>query len=236
MNDETVVPAYPHTELRRSLITAGYRGDPSDLELIDACLDHDDASMRCVSISAAQRVGLLTAERLATAFGDPEASVRRRAAELAARHVDVDLSALLYDDDASVVEVACWAAGEHERVTDTVLDRLIELSMGAEDPLVRESATAALGAIGDRRGLRAILAACGDKPAIRRRAVLALAPFIGSDSDGDGEHGDDAHAVADAIDAALADRDWQVRQAAEDLRRATRSVDDEPTATGPHLG
>jgi hypothetical protein len=38
--------------------------------------------------------------------------------------------------------------------------------------------------------------------------VLALAPF----------DGDEAEA---AIDRALADRDWQVRQAAEDLRRAT---------------
>ncbi|MET0422024.1 MAG: HEAT repeat domain-containing protein [Acidimicrobiia bacterium] len=43
-----------------------------------------------------------------------------------------------------------------------------------------------------------------DKPAVRRRAVLALAPFDGPDVDA-------------AITAALDDRDWQVRQAAEDL-------------------
>ena len=43
-----------------------------------------------------------------------------------------------------------------------------------------------------------------DKPAVRRRAVLALAPFDGPDVDA-------------ALQAALADRDWQVRQAAEDL-------------------
>ena len=63
---------------------------------------------------------------------------------------------------------------------------------------------AALGAIGDVRGLPAILAATSDKPAVRRRAVIALAPFDGPE-----------------VDAALArardDRDWQVRQAAEDL-------------------
>ncbi len=92
-----------------------------------------------------------------------------------------------------------------------IIDRLIELATTASvDPLVRESSVAALGAIGDERGLDAILAATGDKPAIRRRAVLALAPFL----DGD-------HPRADEIDAALqralADRDWQVRQAAEDL-------------------
>jgi hypothetical protein len=40
---------------------------------------------------------------------------------------------------------------------------------------------------------------------VRRRAVLALAPF-------------DGPAVDAAVAAALEDRDWQVRQAAEDLR------------------
>jgi HEAT repeat protein len=74
---------------------------------------------------------------------------------------------------------------------------------------VREAAVAARGAIGSERGLAAILAATTDKPAVRRRAVLALAPFEGDD-------------VEAAIDRALGDRDWQVRQAAEDLRRAAR--------------
>jgi HEAT repeat protein len=63
---------------------------------------------------------------------------------------------------------------------------------------------AALGAIGDQRGLPAILAATEDKPAVRRRAVLALAPFEGA-------------AVEEALRRAVGDRDWQVRQAAEDL-------------------
>ena len=53
----------------------------------------------------------------------------------------------------------------------------------------------------------AIIAATSDKPAVRRRAVLALAPFEGPE-------------VEAAIERALTDRDWQVRQAAEDLRRA----------------
>ena len=42
---------------------------------------------------------------------------------------------------------------------------------------------------------------------MRRRAVLALAPFDGDD-------------VRAAVQRALDDRDWQVRQAAEDLWRA----------------
>jgi HEAT repeat protein len=75
-----------------------------------------------------------------------------------------------------------------------------------DDPLAREAAVAALGALGDPAGLDAILRACTDKPAVRRRAVLALAPYEGD-------------AVEAALAAALDDRDWQVRQAAEDLRR-----------------
>jgi hypothetical protein len=51
-----------------------------------------------------------------------------------------------------------------------------------------------------------------DKPNVRRRALLALAPFDGPE-------------VEAAIEAALSDRDWQVRQAAEDLRRATGELD-----------
>jgi HEAT repeat protein len=63
---------------------------------------------------------------------------------------------------------------------------------------------AALGALGDEAGLPAILTATQDKPAVRRRAVLALAPFQGP-------------AVDAALQRALGDHDWQVRQAAEDL-------------------
>jgi HEAT repeat protein len=111
-----------------------------------------------------------------------------------------------------VVEVAAWACGEQEQVAEATLDRLIALATGADDALVRESAAAALGAIGDPRGLPAILIAVDDKPNVRRRAVLALAPFDGPEVDA-------------AIDKALNDRDWQVRQAAEDLRRATGELD-----------
>ena len=71
--------------------------------------------------------------------------------------------------------------------------------------LVREAAVAALGSIGDERGLAAILAGTQDKPAIRRRAVLALAPFEGHEVD---------EALARARNKI---RDWQVRQAAEHL-------------------
>ena len=104
-------------------------------------------------------------------------------AEVAAHHPDVDLVGALHDDDPTVVEVAAWSCGEHESNRAPVLDRLIALAGSADDALVREAAVAALGAIGDERGLPAILVATSDKPAVRRRAVLALAPFDGDEVD-----------------------------------------------------
>lgn len=119
------------------------------------------------------------------------------------------LLAILNDDEHLVAEAAAFSFGEWSDTNpliDSAIAALIEMTGTHEEPLCREAAVAALGAIGDERGLPAILSACTDKPAIRRRAVLALAPFEGD-------------LVEAAIDTALKDRDWQVRQAAEDLRR-----------------
>jgi hypothetical protein len=49
-----------------------------------------------------------------------------------------------------------------------------------------------------------VLRGCEDKATVRRRAVLALAPFDGPE-------------VEAALQRALSDRDIQVRHAAEDL-------------------
>jgi HEAT repeat protein len=145
----------------------------------------------------------------ATATADPDPGVRRRAAELAPRVIAPPadrLLALLADSEPLVLEAACWAAGE-VGATDPDGAAVVAAVIGSaahSDPLVREAAVAALGALGDPRGLAAVLAACADRPAVRRRAVLALAAF-----DGPG--------VEAALLAARADPDWQTRQAAEDL-------------------
>ncbi len=187
--------------LRRRVVIAGHRGDVGTAR--DAW-SHTDATVRTAGLGALERLGELGPDELVAAFDDPAVMVRRRAAELAAAHPDVDLVPLLHDDDPTVVEIAAWACGEHESDRDEVVGRLIELA-AADDALVRESAVAALGAIGDERAVSTIIAAAtADKPAVRRRAVLALAPFDGT-------------AVDDAIARALEDRDWQVRQSAEDL-------------------
>ena len=196
-------------ERRRQVVVAGHRGQ---LDVIVAHLADDDPSVREAALGAMARAGAVTDEHLRAAFADPAPIVRRRAATLAATRPAVDLLQLLDDSDTSVVEVAAWACGEQEHVDEATLSRLIVLATEAGEALVRESAAAALGAIGDQRGLPAILAAVDDKPNVRRRAVLALAPFDGPEVDA-------------AIEKALTDRDWQVRQAAEDLRRATGELD-----------
>jgi HEAT repeat protein len=188
----------------RAVVVAGHTGDA---ETARAGLTSADPVVRAAALGALARLDELDAATITAAFGDTDVAVRRRAAELAATHRSVDLLAVLDDPDGRVVEVAAWACGEHESRRDEIVERLVELAGTAEDPLVRESAVAALGAIGDERGLAAIIVACSDKPAVRRRAVLALAPFDGPE-------------VEAAIERALVDRDWQVRQAAEDLRRA----------------
>ncbi len=188
----------------REVVAAGFGGDPA---MVAAALDDDDPVVRELALGAAARLGTLDTARLVAALGDPDPSVRRRAVELAATRPTVDLLGPLHDDDPTVVEHAAWACGEHVEVSDAVIARLLVLAEQSEVALVRESAVAALGAIGDPRGLPAILRGCRDLPAVRRRAVLALAPFDGPE-------------VEAAVEAALGDRDWQVRQAAEDLQRA----------------
>ena len=188
-------------ELRRAIVIAGHSGDEATVR---AALSHSSGSVRDAAYGAMARLGLLTHEIANAAMADKDARVRSRIAELSVDLPGLDLSPLLEDHDPMVVEMAAWTCGEHETVADHIIQKLIDLTTSHDEPLVREASVAALGAIGDERGLPAILAACKDKPAIRRRAVLALAPFDGAD-------------VKAALTAALEDKDWQVRQAAEDL-------------------
>lgn len=188
----------------REIAVAGHTGDTVAARgaLIDA-----DPVARELALGATMRLGVLTDADLRAAMLDEAPAVRRRAAMIAGQRPSVPLRSLLDDVDVTVVEAAAWACGEQEAVDDDVLHRLIDLGVSSGDALVREASVAALGAIGDPRGLPTILHGCSDKPAVRRRAVLALAPFDGLEVDA-------------ALQAALADRDWQVRQAAEDVLRA----------------
>lgn len=183
-------------------------------ELARRAVDDADPRVRAVAIAALVRSAprRMSAPIWSRAARDADPRVRRRAAEVAPKLGRAATSAvlveLLADDDAWVAEAAAYAIGEHPRPSRAAMVAIERAATAHPDPLAREAAVAALGARGDPATLPAVLAACDDKPAIRRRAVLALAAF-----DGD--------AVEARLHAARSDPDWQVRQAAEDLSNIT---------------
>jgi HEAT repeat protein len=191
---------------RREAAIAGHRGDAAAARRY---LSDPDATVRATALGALVRSDAVTADDLQRALADDAPPVRARAAELTATvpgTAGPSLRDLLADPDPAVVESAAWASGERQPAEPAIVGALAAVATDHDDPLCREAAVAALGAIGDPDGLPAILAATRDRPAIRRRAVLALAPFDGPEVD-------------EALSRALADRDWQVRQAAEDISR-----------------
>ena len=153
-------------------------------ELAAAVESDPDARVRAVSLGALVRSGPRRAAASAwrAAASDRDASVRRRAAELApALGVEVParcLVELLADDDPLVAEAAAFALGEHPRAG-------ARRRSPACDAPPRPTPTRSCArppsprwAPGATRATRAVvLAACDDKPAVRRRAVLALAAF-----------------------------------------------------------
>ena len=188
---------------RREVAIAGHTGD---IATAAGHLDDPDPAVRATALGALARAGSLTGEHVSDALGDPDATVRRRALTLAGAMPadEVSLIAALDDSDDTVVEVAAWALGEQDPPHPEACSALCRIARTHEDSLCREAAVAALGAIGDPAGLETILAATRDIATVRRRAVIALAPFDGPDVD-------------EALARAREDRDWQVRQAAEDL-------------------
>jgi len=190
----------------RALEAAALAGHIGGGAMASLCTSSPDPEVRAAALGALARLSDATlGPALLDGLADQAPAVRRRAAELAATVASVrisSLTAVLGDPEPLVAEAACWALGEREDPEAVVA--LVATAGGHPDALVREAAVAALGAIGDVRGLPAVLAATKDKPAVRRRAMLALAPFEGPE-------------VEQALRLGLEDRDWQVRQAAEDL-------------------
>lgn len=186
---------------RFAVIEAGFNGDVTTA--LNALSSTDD-SVRASAIRSLHRLKALTSAHIATGIVDTSAEVRRTALEFSAPFDDVVIHPLINDDDVFVAEMAAWSIGERHAANDDEVQALITNTTSHTEAVVREACAAALGSLGDERGLPAILAACEDKPAVRRRAVLALAPFEGEEVDA-------------ALAKALEDRDWQVRQNAEIL-------------------
>ncbi len=187
--------------LRKEIIESSLAGDHSQAL---KGLDNQDPRVRATSIEVLADNGLIDDTIGARIVEDPHPFVRMSAARSAGRVLNIPIDVLFEDVDFSVVEMSCWAAGERGDLDDGVVSILCNIVENHEDPLCREAAVAALGAIGSSEGLESILTATADIATVRRRAILALAPF-------------DGLKTKEALEKALEDRDWQVRQAAEDL-------------------
>lgn len=186
---------------------AALSGQAEDEAGVRRFLADPSPRVRATALGALTRIGRVDEADVRAALEDGDPLLRRRGCEVARSVPGVDLLPLLADADPSVVEAAAWALGEREEPSPATVEALSGVATRHPDPLCREAAVAALGAIGHAAGLPAILAGTDDRPAVRRRAVLALASFEGPEVDA-------------AIERALRDRDLQVRQAAEDLRSA----------------
>jgi HEAT repeat protein len=201
------VPDDPNTVATRALavVLAGYLGDE---DVVRAARADPDPTVRARAVSAAERLSRRSVAERVCDLRDHDVEVRRRACELEARHprrsvrVETALVASLDDPDPLVVVSAAEALGELR--SRAGLRPLTETAGTHADPRCREAAIAAIGATGDPDGLQAILRGLDDKPAVRRRAVVALAAFSGD-------------RVEAALARALEDHDWQVREVARAL-------------------
>ena len=188
---------------------AGFALGDDYVNVLRTHLRCDVARHRVLALRGVVRQGLITAEDWRGAFGDVDVDVRREALDQVAHAaLDDDVFAAIVlcldDRDALVVDGAIFALGEHHYVAS--VDKLCVIATSHEDARCRESAVAALGALGDDRARPAILGALDDKPPVRRRAIVALSNFEGPDID-------------EALRRASEDRDWQVRAAVNQLGR-----------------
>lgn len=205
--DESTLPP----DLEERLLRAGFEVNGRDDEFIVDSLGARNPRQRILALRAANRRGLLGHENWTRALGDEDVTVRRETLAQLAYADDVGdilvlIRTLLDDPDALVVDAAIFALGEH--LDANAVEKLSAIALEHEDARCRESAVAALGAIGDDRGRAAVLAALEDKPPVRRRAIVALSNFEGPDVDA-------------ALALAAEDRDWQVRAAVDQLNKAT---------------
>jgi HEAT repeat protein len=204
---------------RRNVALAGHRGNGTAAR---RGLADRDPGVRAAAVGALARLGELTAEDVLAALADDAPAVRRRAVDAATlvrgkgsrSALPAALTAALTDPDPLVAVGAAWFAGE--RRYRPAVPALVSLATAHDDARCREAAVAALGAIGDPAGLEAVLAALADRPTVRRRATVALVGF-------------DDPRVGPALRRSAEDRDWQVRQAAEELLDIETAAADPPS-------
>ena len=213
MHDDLMLP----NASDESLLRVAFATDESSLELLETTLDTGTPRQRVLALRALARRGAVTTTTWGAALADEDVDVRREALTLVAQtSPDDEVLALvrtsLLDDDALVVDAAAFALGEF--VDHLAVDKLCRVAASHEDARCRESAIAALGAIGDDAARDVIIGALDDKPPVRRRAIVALANYEGPD-------------IEAALERASEDRDWQVRAAVSQLGRETDETDED---------
>jgi HEAT repeat protein len=196
-----------------SLVRASARDDDAARDAVRSHLDDEHPRVRVLALRAGSRHGWVSEVQWDAALKDTAADVRREAATLLASATasDVLIDALIWalgDDDPLVVDATAYALGE--RRWRAAVNPLIDVATTHIDARCRESAVAALGAIGDDRARQTIIDALTDKATVRRRAVVALTNFEGPD-------------IEAALERAREDRDWQVRSAIDQLDRGPLS-------------
>jgi HEAT repeat protein len=192
---------------RRLVIAAGHAGRADRAR---RALQDPDPSVQAAALGALARIGALGVPDIAVALASGPAPVRRRATDAALSVRGAGSRSTLYallvtalsDPDPLVVVGAAWFLAERRVVA--AVEALAATASAHDDVRCREGAVAALGAIGDGRGLPAVISALDDKPTVRRRATVALAGF-------------DDPRTGPALRRSAEDRDWQVRQAADEL-------------------
>jgi len=193
-----------------SLLAAGFGQGPEFDSVLRAALHSSNPRERIIALRGLVRQNLTTTQEWVQSLEDSDPDVRREALQqfAYAQPRDAALLALvlqlLADSDPLVVDAAVFACGELE--LNEAVEALCAIASSHDDARCRESAVAALGSIGDERGLPVILQSLEDKPPVRRRAIVALANFEGPEVDA-------------ALEKASDDRDWQVRAAVGQLGR-----------------
>ena len=198
----------------RATVIAGHS---ADLDTATALVGDTDPAVHAAALGALYRMGELGTGALTDAMADPDVVVRRRACVLAGRglasgkaspEVIDALSAIVTSDDRHV--------GGGVRGMEPGRGRLALWSEGGRGTRARGGrGPTPIRCVAKRRWPpsapsepdhvgRHFLAALQDSAVVRRRATIALAAF-------------DNPRVDEALRRCLEDRDWQVRQAAEDL-------------------
>ncbi len=188
---------------------AALAGHQGDADAARALLDDPEPAVRATALGALQRLGCLALDELTAAMADPATGRaqpgRRGGCGLAGRRPPEPARRCW---PTPIPPSSRWPrgpCGEREPPEPAVVGALSAIATGHDDALCREAAVAALGRHRrPGRSARHPRAPPRDKATVRRRAVIALAPFDGPEVDA-------------ALEAARTDRDWQVRQAAEDL-------------------